>query len=344
MEGTTMTKQEAPRADEAYLDPDHPSKPSSPIELTRRTWAGVAKRSLTCFHADNCTDWAAALTYYGVLALFPSVIVLVALAGVISDGQRTVDTLLGILRDIGAGGAVEALEKPISDVVSQRSAAGAALWFGLLGALWSASGYIGAFTRASNAIYGVQEGRKIWKLKPIQIAMTLVALVLVTLVALGLVVSGPVTEAIGNALGLGDSLVTAWEYGKWPVLLAITSLLVSLLYWFAPNVQQPKFRWFTVGGTVALLLLIAASVAFGFYIANFASYNKTYGSLGAVVIFLVWLYIANLAILLGAEINVELERGRELQAGMPAEEEIQLPPREPADETPREPADEKATT
>src|SRR5215211_7311156 len=321
----------AARPEPRYLDPDHPSKPSSPSKLTKPTWWGVIKRSLKYFKADNCTDWAAALTYYGLLALFPSIIVLVALAGVVSDGERTVDTLLGIVEDVGAGGAIDAVEDPIRDVVNQRNAAGAALWFGLLGALWSASGYIGAFTRASNAIYGVKEGRRIWKLKPIQIGMTLVALIMVTLVALGLVVSGPVAKAIGNAMGLGDSLVTAWQYGKWPVLLMITSLLISLLYWYAPNVKQPKFRWFTIGGTFALLVLIVASAAFGFYIANFGSYNKTYGSLGAVIIFLVWLYIANLAILLGAEVNAELERGRELQAGQPAEDEILLPPRDPAD-------------
>jgi membrane protein len=322
----------AARPETRYLDPDHPSKPSSPSKLTKPTWWGVIKRSLKSFKEDDCTDWAAALTYYGILALFPSIIVLVALAGVVSDGERTVDTLLGILEDVGAGGAIDAVEDPIRGVVNQRNAAGAALWFGLLGALWSASGYIGAFTRASNAIYGVKEGRPIWKLKPIQIGMTLVALIMVTLVALGLVVSGPVAKAIGNAMGLGDSLVTAWQYGKWPVLLMITSLLISLLYWFAPNVKQPKFRWFTIGGTLALLVLIVASAAFGFYIANFGSYNKTYGSLGAVVIFLVWLYIANLAILLGAEINAELERGRELQAGQPAEDEILLPPCDPADD------------
>ena len=319
---------------ERYLDPDHPSKPASPTDLTRPTWLGVVKRSLKAFMDDNCTDWAAALTYYGVLALFPAVIVLVALAGVVSDGQRTVDTLLQIVQDLGAGSAVEALEDPIREVVSQRDTAGALLGFGLLGALWSASGYIGAFTRASNAVYGVEEGRPFWKLKPIQIGMTLVALILVTLVALGLVVSGPVASAVGNALGIGESLVTAWQIGKWPVLLAITSVLLSLLYWFAPNVKQPRFRWFTVGGTVALLLLVVASAGFGIYLGSFGSYNKTYGSLGAVIVFLVWLYLANCVILLGAEINAELERGRELQAGQPAEDEILLPPRDPADDDP----------
>jgi membrane protein len=319
------------QTDEGYLPPDHPSKPASPPDLTRPTWWGVIKRSAKSFHKDNCTDWAAALTYYGVLALFPSILVLVALAGVVSDGERTVDTLLGIMEDIGAGGAISALEDPIREVVQQRNAAGALLILGLLGALWSASGYIGAFTRASNAIYGVEEGRPFWKLKPIQIGMTLVALIFVTLIAVGLVVSGPLATTLGEKMGLGDSLVTVWEVGKWPVLILVASILLSLLYWFAPNVQQPRFRWFTIGGALALLLTVAASAAFGVYLANFASYNKTYGSLGAVVIFLVWLYLANCMILLGAEINAETERGRELQAGQPAEDKILLPPRDPAD-------------
>ena len=312
------------------LDPDDPVKPASPTDLTRPTWWGVIKRSGGKFQENNGSDWGAALTYYGVLSLFPAVIVLVALAGVVSDGQRTVDTLLGIVTDLGAGGAVDAMEKPIREVVTARDASGALLIVGLLGALWSASGYIGAFTRAANVIYGVKEGRPFYKLKPLQVLMTLVALVLVTVLALGLVISGPVASAIGNALGVGESLVTGFEIAKWPLLLAVTSLLVSLLYWFAPNVRQPRFRWITVGGSVALLLLIAASAGFGLYLASFASYNKTYGSLGAVIVFLVWLYIANCVILLGAQINAELERGRELQAGLPAEDEILLPPRDPA--------------
>ncbi|MDQ1657727.1 MAG: rane protein [Cryptosporangiaceae bacterium] len=310
------------------LDPDDPSKPSSPPKLTKRSWLGILKRSFKEFSDDNCTDWAAALTYYGIQALFPAVIVLVALVGLVSNGPKTVDTLLNVIKDLGAGSAVAALKGPITEVVNARKAAGFGLVFGLVGALWSASGYVGAFTRASNAIYEVEEGRPIWKLRPQQILVTLGALVAVALVAAGLVVSGPVAQWIGDRLGIGHTAVTVWNIGKWPVLILIVTILISTLYWFAPNVRQPRFRWFTVGGAVALLTWIAASAAFGFYVSNFSSYNKTYGSLGAIIAFLVWLYISNCAILLGAEINAEIERGRELQAGQPAEDSLLLPLRD----------------
>jgi len=315
----------------AVLDPDDPSKPASPTELTKPTWFGILKRSFTEFKDDNCTDWAAALTYYGVLSLFPAMIVMVSLVGVFGNGPNTVDTLMDLVRDLGQGSTVDALEDPINQVVNSKGA-GALLSVGLLGALWSASGYIGAFTRASNAIYEVEEGRKIYKLKPLQLAITLVALVAVSLIAAGLVVSGPVAKSIGDVIGVGEGAVTVWNVVKWPVLLILASLLLSLLYWIAPNVKQPKFRWFTVGGLAALIVWIIASAAFGFYVANFGSYNKTYGSLGAIIGFLVWLWITNCAILLGAEINAEMERGRELQAGQPAEDELLLPPRDPADD------------
>jgi membrane protein len=310
------------------LAPDDPSKPKSPPDLTKPTWLGIAKRSFKEFADDNCTDWAAALTYYGVQALFPAIIVLVAMVGLIANGQQTIDTLLQTVQQMGAGSAVDALRGPITEVVKARKAAGIGLVVGLLGALWSASAYISAFTRASNAIYEVEEGRPIWKLRPQQIGVTLGALVAVALVAGGLVVSGPVAEWIGEKLHIGHIAVTIWSIGKWPVLILIVTVLISVLYWFAPNVQQPRFRWFTVGGAVALLVWIAASAAFGFYVANFSSYNKTYGSLGAIIAFLVWLYISNCAILLGAEINAEMERGRELQAGQDAEETLQLPLRD----------------
>jgi membrane protein len=313
---------------DGVLPPDDPAKPSSPPDLTKPTWLGVIKRSFKEFSDDNCTDWAAALTYYGIQALFPAIVVLLALVGLVSDGPKTVTALLGIVKDLGAGSAVSVLEGPINDIVNARSAAGFGLVLGLLGALWSASGYIGAFTRASNSIYEVEEGRPIWKLRPQQIAVTLGALVAVALVAGGLVISGPVAQWIGDKVGIGHAAVTAWEIGKWPVLLLIVTLLISVLYWFAPNVKQPRFRWFTVGGAVALLVWIAASAAFGFYVSNFSSYNKTYGSLGAIIAFLVWLYISNCAILLGAEVNAEMERGRELQAGQPAQDTLQLPLRD----------------
>jgi membrane protein len=310
---------------EDRLPPDDPRKPDSPTDLPRRSWLGVAKRAFTESRDDNITDWAAALTYYGVLSLFPAVIVFLALLGLLGQQQATIDNLTEIVRSLGPETAVDTFEKVINEVVADRGGAGALLGVGLIGALWSASGYVGAFMRASNAIYEVREGRKFYILRPLQILITIVGVLLVTLIALSLIVSGPVAQAIGDAIGLGDTAVTVWNIVKWPIIVIVVSLMIAALYHIAPNVQQPRFRWFTLGGFVALLVWVVASAGFAFYVAHFGSYNKTYGSLGAVITFLVWLWISNLAILFGAEVNAELERGRELQAGQPAEQDIQLP-------------------
>ena len=315
------TKSYSDRPDEQRLPPDDPRKPSSPTDLHKKSWLGVARRAVTEFKDDNVTDWAAALTYYAVLSIFPALIVFVSLLGVFGQGQSTA-TDIGAPRD-----AVNTLQGPIKDVVDQRGGAGALLGFGLLGALWSASGYVGAFIRASNAIYEVEEGRKFYILRPLQILVTIVGVLLLTFVTLAIVSSGDVARAIGNAVGVGDTVVTIWNIAKWPVIVVVVSLMIAALYHIAPNVKQPRFRWFTLGGFLALLLWVIASVAFGFYVANFGSYNKTYGSLGAVITFLVWLWITNNVILFGAEVNAELERGRELEAGQPAQEDIQLPHR-----------------
>lgn len=310
-------------------EPDDARKPDGPGDLEKPQWGGVLKRTVKEFSDDNCTDWAAALTYYGVLALFPAAIALVSLVGLVGNPATTTDTLLGIVEDLGPASAVETFEGPLREVVSQQATAGFALIIGLAGALWAASGYVAAFSRASNAIYEVEEGRPFWKLRPLQILVTLVCVLMVAIVALALIVSGPLAQAVGDAIGLGNAAVTAWSIAKWPVLALIVSLIFSLLYYATPNVKQPKFTWFTMGGLVALVIWVLASVAFAFYVANFGSYNKTYGSLGAVISFLVWLWITNIAVLLGAEFNAETERGRELQAGIPgAEDEIQLPPRQ----------------
>ena len=237
------------------------------------------------------------------------------------------DTLLDILRDVGASSAADTLEPTLTQL-SQSQGAGIGLIVGLAVALWSASGYVGAFGRGMNRIYEIDEGRPIWKLRPAMLLVTLVTVVLTAIVALGLVLTGPAAQAVGNALGLGSTVVTVWNIAKWPVLLAVVVLIVALLYYATPNVKQPKFRWISIGAIVAILTWIVASAAFGFYVANFASYNKTYGSLAGVIVFLLWLWITNLALLFGAELDAELERGRELQAGMPAEEVIQLPARD----------------
>jgi membrane protein len=311
----------------ALPDPEDPRKPDRPTDLRKPSWKGVLKRTVLEFKEDDCTDWAAALTYYGVLAIFPALIALTSLIGLVGDPTKTTDALLGIVDTLGPSSAVDTFAEPVRQVARNQSA-GLALILGLLAALWSASGYVGAFGRAANAIYEVEEGRPFYKLRPVQVLVTLVCVLLLALVALSLVVTGPIAQAVGDAFGVGGAAVTAWDIAKWPVMALVVSVIFSLLYYATPNVKQPKFRWFTMGGLLALIIWIVASVAFAFYVAHFSSYNKTYGTLAAVVVFLVWLWISNLAVLLGAEFNAELERGRELQAGMhEAEQTIQLPPR-----------------
>ncbi len=312
----------------AMPDPEDPRKPDAPTDLSKRTWTGVLKRTFREFKEDDCTDWAAALTYYGVLAIFPALIALTSIIGVVGDPQKTTDALLKIVGALGPSSAVDTFSAPMRQV-AQNQSAGAALVLGLLVALWSASGYVGAFGRAANAIYEVEEGRPFYKLRPLQLLVTLVCVLMLALVSLSLVVTGPVAQAVGDAVGVGGAAVTAWDIAKWPVMALVVSGIFSLLYYATPNVRQPRFRWFTPGGFLALIVWIVASAGFALYVANFSSYDKTYGTLAAVVVFLVWLWISNVAVLFGAEFNAELERGRELQAGMSeAEQTIQLPPRD----------------
>ncbi|WUR62005.1 YihY/virulence factor BrkB family protein [Micromonospora chokoriensis] len=314
----------------------HPRVPRRMRQLSWRTWRGVLVRSVQNFVNDNCSDWAAALTYYGVLALFPSAIVVVALVGLVSSGEQTVDTVVDLANQVGAGSVLTDKEGSvvgvIRSVVVDQSNPRLLLSFGLLGALWSASGFIGAFTRASNAVYGVDEGRPVWKLRPLQIGLAAITLVLLAVVALALIVSGPVTDAVGDLINAGGLARTVWSVAKWPVLAMIMMVLLSLLFWIAPNVRQPRFRWLTPGGAVALVSWAAASFGFGLYVANFGSYNTTYGSLGAAIAFLVWLYLSNSALMLGVQINAEVQRGRQLQGGDRDPEEPVLPPRRPADD------------
>jgi membrane protein len=301
--------------------------PRNPAELSARRWGAVLKRTVHEFQEDNLTDWAAALTYYGVMSLFPMVLVLVALLGLVGQYPQTSNSLLRIINDIGPSSAVDTFRKPIQGVVRSKGGAGALLGVGLLASLWSASAYIGAFMRANNAIYEVREGRPFWKLRPLQVAVTLLVVVLITLAAIGIVVTGPVARAVGNEVGFGSQAVTVFNIAKWPVIVLVLLTIVGVLYYVAPNVRQPGFPWITPGGVLALVVWAAASAGLAFYAAEFGSYQKTYGTLGGVILFLVWLWVSNLALLLGAELNAELERGRELDAGLPAEDDLQLPPR-----------------
>jgi membrane protein len=300
--------------------------PDTPTGLSARSWKAVLTRTVREFRDDNLTDWAAALTYYGILSIFPMLIVLVSVLGLI--GSSATQPLLDNLGTVAPGPAKDIFTSALENIQESRGAAGVLFVVGLVGALWSASGYIGAFMRASNAIYEVEEGRPFWKLRPLQVGVTLLMVLLLAASALAVVFTGPLAEQIGNVIGVGGTAVTVWDIAKWPVLILLVSLMFSILYWVAPNVRQPGFRWLTPGGVLAVLLWIVASAAFALYVASFASYNKTYGSLGGVIVFLVWLWISNVVVLLGAELNAELERGRELEAGVEAaEEEIQLPPR-----------------
>ena len=298
--------------------------PEAPTDLGRHNWKQLLIRTFKEFQDDNLTDWAAALTYYAILALFPALLVLIALLGIVGQ-QSTIDTFIDSMRGAGLSGAADNIQKPLNEVVSAKGGAGALFGVGLLGAIWSASGYLGAFMRASNAIYEVEEGRPFWKLRPLQIALTVFGIVALAFVLIGLVVSGPLARAVGDAIGLGGTAVTVYSIAKWPLLVVVVMALFAGLYYAAPNVRQPRFRWVSPGGVLAVVLWIVASAGFGFYVSNFGSYNKTYGTLGGVISFLVWMWITNIAILLGAEFDAELERERELEAGINAKDGIKLP-------------------
>jgi len=308
-------------------DADHPDKPDSPNDLEKRSWKYVLGKTVREFSSDQCTDIAAALTYYAVLSFFPGLIAVFSLLGVIGQGKAASDAVLEIIAEVAPGDSADALRGPIEQMATSP-AAGFALVTGIVLAIWSASGYVGAFSRAMNRIYEIEEGRPFWKLKPVQLLVTIIAIVLLVIAAVILVVSGPVTTAIGDALGVGEVAQTVWSIAKWPVLALIVVLIVAILYYATPNAKQPKFRWMSLGALLAIVVLGVATVAFGFYVANFSNYDRTYGSLAGIVIFLLWLWIANLALLFGAEFDAELERGRQLQAGIAAEEDIQLPPRD----------------
>ena len=308
-------------------DPEASRKPDSPTDLHPRSWKYVLQKTIREFSSDQCTDIAAALTYYAVLSVFPGLIAVFSLLGVFGQGRAASDAVLGIVEQVAPGDTAAAIRGPIEQIAGSP-AAGFALISGLVLAIWSASGYVGAFSRGMNRIYEIDEGRPFWKLKPVQLLVTVIAIVLLVIAAIILVVSGPVTQAVGSALGLGDVAQTVWSIAKWPVLAFIVVLIVAILYYATPNAKQPKFRWLSIGALLAIVVLAIATLGFGFYVANFSNYDRTYGSLAGVIVFLLWLWIANLALLFGAEFDAELERWRQLQAGIAAEEDIQLPPRD----------------
>jgi membrane protein len=287
------------------------------------------KRTFTEFSEDNMSDWAAALTYYGLLSLFPALIALVSIVGLFGDPATTTKTITDIVTKLGPSSAAQTFAGPVKSITSHKSAAGILFVVGLGAALWSASGYVGAFMRAANVIYETPEGRPFWKLRPLQIVVTLFMILLLAAVAIGIVLTGPVVSAVAGPLGVGSTAQTIWSIAKWPVMLLAVVVMIALLYHASPNVKLPGFKWVTPGAIFALVIWLVASLLFAFYVSNFGSYDKTYGTLGGLVVLLMWLWITNCALLLGMELNSERERDRELEAGMArAEREIQLEPRD----------------
>ena len=293
--------------------------PDQPTDLSRRSWWGVLRRTVREFREDNLTDWAAALTYYAVLSIFPGLLVLVSVLGLF--GRSVIQPLIDNMGTIAPGPVGDILKTGARSLTEAKGTAGVLAIVGLAGAVWSASGYVAAFMRASNAIYDVPEGRPIWKTLPIRLGVTLVVGLMLAVSALMVVFTGRLADRTGEALGAGSALLTAWSVVKWPILVVLVSLMFAILYWASPNAKQGGFRWVTPGGLLAVVVWVAASAGFAFYVGNFGSYNKTYGALGGVIIFFVWLWISNLAVLLGAEFDAELHRGRAVAAGHPEDEE-----------------------
>lgn len=313
---------ETQRKEATAPDPDDPRKPDSPAEITRPSWRYVFKRAAFEFTSDGCTDLAAALTYFAVLSLFPALLAVLSLLGTVGQGEATADWIIGFLRANAPAELATLMDEPIRQIATQGGS-GIALVTGILGAVWAASGYVGAFGRAMNKVYEVEEGRPAWVLRPVQVLVTLALLVLIVVVLGLFLLAGPLGEAT-----LGRTVATTIGWVSWPAAGLAGVVVLAVLYYATPNVRQPRFRWISVGALVALVGMTLAAVGFTFYVANFSKYNAMYGTVGSVIVLLLGLWIMGNLMLFGAEVDAELERGRELQAGIVAEETLQLPPRD----------------
>ncbi|MFI7357834.1 YihY/virulence factor BrkB family protein [Streptomyces avidinii] len=300
--------------------------PDRPTDLPKRSWRAVLRGTVAEFRNDELADRAAALTYYGVLALFPALLVLVSLLGI--AGESTTQRVLDNLRRLAPGSVRDVISDAVVQLQGRSGIGSLVAVVGLLVALWSASGYVAAFIRASNAVYDVPEGRSVWRVLPLRLALTVALMLLACASALIVVFTGGLARRAGEALGMGDGALTAWSIAKWPVLVLLVTTMIALLYWAAPNAKGRGFRWVTPGSFLALLIWMIASAGFAVYVANFASYNKTYGTVAGVIVFLVWLWITNLAILLGLEFDAEMTRQRAIAGGLPEDEEPYVQPRD----------------
>ncbi|PNG19724.1 YihY/virulence factor BrkB family protein [Streptomyces cahuitamycinicus] len=300
--------------------------PDSPKDLPKRSWGAVLKGTLKEFKKDELTDRAAALTYYGILALFPALLALISLLGIV--GQSATQQVLDNIQKLAPGAARDVLTNAVNQMQGNAGLGSIMAIVGLALAIWSASGYVAAFIRSANAVYDVPEGRPVWKVLPVRLGVTVVLMVIAVISAVIVVFTGGLARQVGTALGIGDTFLTVWSFAKWPVLIILVTVMIAILYWATPNAKVRGFRWITPGSFLALLIWMIASAGFALYVANFASYNKTYGALAGVIIFLVWLWITNLAILLGLEFDAEMNRQRAVAGGHPADEEPYVEPRD----------------
>ncbi|MFJ3583361.1 YihY/virulence factor BrkB family protein [Streptomyces sp. NPDC090127] len=325
----TRTQSSSATDDPSGLGPDaqvEEQAPDTVSEMPRRSWAAVVRGTLKRFQEDELLDRAASLTYYGILSLFPALLVLVSLLGV--AGESAIRQVLDNLNKLAPGSAREVISDAVEQLRGNGGVGSTLAIVGLLLAVWAASGYVAAFIRVSNVVYDVPEGRPAWKILPLRLVLTVSLMVLASASALIVVFTGGLARHAGAALGIGDTALTAWSIAKWPVLLLLVTIMIALLYWAAPNAKGGGFAWVSLGSFLALVLWMLASAGFAFYVANFGSYNQTYGALAGVIIFLMWLWISNVAILLGLEVDAEVVRRRAVVGGHPEDEELYVEPRD----------------
>jgi membrane protein len=299
----------------------------SPVELTRDDWRVILKRTWHEFRINQVYDLAGTLTYYTVLALFPALLATLATVGIFGSAEAGAQNVLQVIEGLGGATAADVLREPLEQLVN-ASHAGLAFGTGLVGVLWATSGYLGTFGRGMNRIYDVEEGRPFWEMRPTMIGVSAVLVVLGALGALGLILTGPVAESTARVLGFDEGVVFWWDLLKLPALAGIALVVMALLYWAGPNVKRRHLRWFSVGAIGALLAWIIATALFGAYVFGFGIYGRTYGFVGGVIAFLLWVWLSNLSLLFGAVLDTEVERARQLRAGISAEERVQLPLRD----------------
>lgn len=262
------------------------------------------------FGEHRLTDWAAALTYYSVLAIFPGLLALVSILALVGHG--TTDAIVETLTELPDGPARDIVLGAINHVQGATSAATTALVVGLLVAIYSASSYVGAFIRAAGVILGVEETRRFYVTIPLRLGLMLLLMVFAVLTAFAIVMTGPIAEQFTKVTGLTADAIGGWGVVKWPIVLLLFITALGLLYSLGPDFERKRFRFATAGSILAFTLWLLASVLFSVYVGNFGHYNKVYGSLAGIAIFLIWLYLSNVAVLLGLEFDNELKRYRKV--------------------------------